>query len=221
MEAKTSELIKKSQEKRGAPGTLKAKIDGPITKAKVKALKNKPDATTLDKKQANFYLNMHGEETNLDESFEGMFGGTWARVAPTATQVGDYWDRGGLYHDHESVEEDCWPGYRQAGMKKKNGKTVPNCVPEEIDNDDETLEEAEHQGKKVTLNKPFRTPGGPKKFAVYTKNDKGNVVKVTFGDPNMEIKRDDPERRKSFRARHNCDNPGPKWKARYWSCKNW
>ena len=74
-------------------------------------------------------------------------------------------------------------------------------------------------GKK--LNKPFRTPKGPKKFSVYVKNEKGNVVKVNFGDPNMEIKRDDPARRKSFRARHNCENPGPKTKARYWSCKMW
>ncbi len=73
-----------------------------------------------------------------------------------------------------------------------------------------------------TLNKPFRTPGGPKKFSVYVKNEKGNVVKVNFGDPNMEIKRDDPARRKSFRARHGCDkNPGPKWKAKYWSCYQW
>jgi hypothetical protein len=73
--------------------------------------------------------------------------------------------------------------------------------------------------KNVTLNKPQR--GGSKKFYVYVKNDKGNIVKVSFGDPNMEIKRDDPARRKSFRARHNCDNPGPKWKARYWSCRQW
>ena len=72
-----------------------------------------------------------------------------------------------------------------------------------------------------TLNKPFRTSKGPKKFSVYVKNEKGNVVKVNFGDPNMEIKRDDPDRRKSFRARHNCANPGPKTKARYWSCKMW
>lgn len=73
-----------------------------------------------------------------------------------------------------------------------------------------------------TLNKPFRLPkGSPKKFGVYVKNDKGNVVLVKFGDPNMSIKRDDPERRKSYRARHNCDNPGPKWKANYWSCKMW
>ena len=76
-----------------------------------------------------------------------------------------------------------------------------------------------NKGKK--LNKPFRTPGGPKKFSVYVKNDKGNIVKVNFGDPGLSIKRDNPNRRKNFRARHNCDNPGPKWKARYWSCRNW
>ena len=81
------------------------------------------------------------------------------------------------------------------------------------------LTESEYQGKKVTLNNPVR--GGSKKFYVYVKNEKGNVVKVSFGDPNMEIKRDDPKRRKSFRARHDCANPGPKWKARYWSCWQW
>ena len=78
---------------------------------------------------------------------------------------------------------------------------------------------AKNEGKR--LNKPFRTPGGPKKFSVYVKNDKGNIVKVNFGDPGLSIKRDNPNRRKNFRARHNCDNPGPKWKARYWSCRNW
>lgn len=83
------------------------------------------------------------------------------------------------------------------------------------------LTEAIYKGKEVTLNKPFRTPNGPKKFAVYVKNDKGNTTIVRFGDPNMEIKRDDPKRRKNFRSRHNCDNPGPKWKPKYWSCKFW
>lgn len=81
---------------------------------------------------------------------------------------------------------------------------------------------AEYQGRKVKLGKPFRTPDGPKKMSVYVKNDKGNVVKVNFGDPNMEIKKDDPARRRSFRARHGCDkNPGPRWKAKYWSCRAW
>jgi hypothetical protein len=75
--------------------------------------------------------------------------------------------------------------------------------------------------KNPKLNKPFRTPGGPKKFSVYVKNDKGNIVKVNFGDPNMKIKSNIPGRRKNFRARHNCENPGPKTKARYWSCRQW
>ena len=87
--------------------------------------------------------------------------------------------------------------------------------------DEEDVTAAEYQGRSVTLNKPFRTKGGAKKFAVYTKNGSGNVVIVRFGDPNMEIKRDDPARRKAFRSRHNCDSPGPKWKARYWSCRQW
>jgi hypothetical protein len=72
------------------------------------------------------------------------------------------------------------------------------------------------------LNKPFRLPSGSnKKFGVYVQNDKGNIVKVTFGDPNLEIKRNNKERRDAFRARHGCDSPGPKWKAKYWSCKMW
>jgi hypothetical protein len=91
----------------------------------------------------------------------------------------------------------------------------------EILDEDGKIIAAEKNGRKVTLNKPFRTPDGPKKFSVYVKNGSGNVVKVNFGDPNMKIKKYIPERRKSFRARHNCDNPGPKWKARYWSCKAW
>ena len=88
--------------------------------------------------------------------------------------------------------------------------------------EDLDIMEAEYQGKKVKLNDPIRTSENPnKKFKVYTKGPNGNVVVVRFGDPNMEIKRDDPKRRASFRARHNCDNPGPKWKARYWSCYQW
>jgi hypothetical protein len=80
--------------------------------------------------------------------------------------------------------------------------------------------EAEYQGRKVTLNKPTR--GDVKKFKVYVKDPKtGNVKKVNFGDKNMRIKKSNPKRRKSFRARHNCKNPGPKTKARYWSCKKW
>jgi hypothetical protein len=82
-----------------------------------------------------------------------------------------------------------------------------------------SLDEAEHQGKTVTLNKP--SAGDVKKSKVYVMGPNGKVVKVNFGDKNMTIKKHIPGRRKSFRARHNCDNPGPKWKARYWSCKAW
>ena len=83
------------------------------------------------------------------------------------------------------------------------------------------LEEAEYRGRKVTLGKPFLTPGGPKKRSVYVKNAKGNVVKVNFGDPNLRIKKSIPGRRKSFRARHKCDTAKDRTTPRYWSCKAW
>ena len=86
-------------------------------------------------------------------------------------------------------------------------------------NEDE-LDEAEYQGRKVPLGKPMR--GDVKKFKVYVKDPKTkNVKKVNFGDPDMKIKKSNPARRRSFRARHNCDNPGPRTKARYWSCRKW
>jgi len=82
------------------------------------------------------------------------------------------------------------------------------------------IDEAEYRGRKVPLGKPMR--GDVKKFKVYVKDPKtGNVKKVNFGDPNMRIKKSNPARRRSFRARHNCANPGPRTKARYWSCRKW
>ena len=87
-------------------------------------------------------------------------------------------------------------------------------------NEDEALDEAEYRGRKVPLGKPMQ--GDVKKFKVYVKDPKtGNIKKVNFGDPNMRIKKSNPARRRSFRARHNCDNPGPRDKARYWSCRRW
>jgi hypothetical protein len=137
----------------------------------------------------------------------------------------------------ENLNEACWEGYKQVGGKMKNGKMVPNCVP--INEEDiieeycprclameimraqgQPLEEAEYHGRKVPLGKPMR--GDVKKFKVFVKDpSSGNVKKVNFGDPNMRIKKSNPARRKSFRARHNCDNPGPRTKARYWSCRKW
>lgn len=142
----------------------------------------------------------------------------------------------------EYIDEACWDGYQQIGMKKKGRKQVPNCVPikeadsycascliEAIRSCDENAEyinliepglnEAEYQGRKVQLGKPMR--GDVKKFKVYVKNGKGNVIKVNFGDPNMRIRKSNPARRRSFRARHRCATAKDRTSARYWSCRNW
>ena len=117
--------------------------------------------------------------------------------------------------------------YNMDLMRKSSGKNaslVKRRVPPK--NEDEELNEAEYQGRKVQLGKPMQ--GDIKKFKVYVKNDKGKVVKVNFGfggtsakGKRMSIKVKNPKRRAAFRARHNCENPGPRWKARYWSCKAW
>ena len=153
----------------------------------------------------------------------------------------------------DKLWEACWKGYEKKGMKKMFGKMYPNCVKKtkkegiqtttwlgenemywennlgeyggftfEVDED---LNEAEYQGRKVKLGKIMQ--GDTKKFKVYVKNPKGNVVKVNFGQGGgakggtMRIRKDNPKARKSFRAGHNCDNPGPRHKARYWSCRKW
>ena len=144
--------------------------------------------------------------------------------------------------DFDELDEGLWDNIRKkkarikAGsgekMRKKGEKGAPTpdqikraqeeCCAECLGYYDHQLTEAEYQGKKVTLNDPIRTSENPnKKFKVYVKNEKGKVVVVRFGDPNMGINRDNAERRKSFRARHNCSDPGPKTKARYWSCYQW
>ena len=150
-------------------------------------------------------------------------------------------------HAGEGVEEakatktrldpKCWKGKKIGNPKTKvkGGVRVNNCVPIEETyegdefyeaygelwyNEDQQLDEADYHGRKVPLGKPMR--GDVKKFKVYVKDPStGNIKKVNFGDPNMRIKKYIPARRKSFRARHNCDNPGPRTKARYWSCRKW
>jgi hypothetical protein len=150
-------------------------------------------------------------------------------------------------HAGEGVEEakatktrldpKCWKGKKIGNPKTKvkGGVRVNNCVPIEETyegdefyeaygelwyNEDQQLDEADYHGRKVPLGKPMR--GDVKKFKVYVKDPStGNIKKVNFGDPNMRIKKSIPARRKSFRARHNCANPGPRTKARYWSCRKW
>tara|TARA_B100000214_G_scaffold359899_1_gene321798 strand:- start:167 stop:670 length:504 start_codon:yes stop_codon:yes gene_type:complete len=145
--------------------------------------------------------------------------------------------------------EKCWPGHRKVGTQpgtgKNKGKRVNKCKRigeneysyDDDDafyedygvmwyNEDDIVDEAEYQGRKVKLGKPMA--GDVKKFKVYVKNPKGNVVKVNFGHggssvkgKSMRIRKNNPKARRSFRARHNCDNPGPRHKARYWSCRKW
>jgi hypothetical protein len=145
----------------------------------------------------------------------------FARVNSFVTKSAGTWGKADkdLAKQVEQIEEACWVGYKQVGMKKKGSKEVPNCVPEEKELNEwgEITEKDTKSGKE--LNNP--TKGDVKKYKVYVKNAKGNVVKVEFGDPNMSIKRDDPDARKNFRARHNCDQKKDKTTAGYWSCKFW
>ena len=137
----------------------------------------------------------------------------------------------------QRLDPKCWKGKKIGNPKTKvkGGVRVNNCVPVEETyegdefyeaygemwyNEDQQLDEAEYHGRKVPLGKPMR--GDVKKFKVYVKDPStGNIKKVNFGDPNMRIKKSNPARRRSFRARHNCANPGPRTKARYWSCRKW
>jgi hypothetical protein len=125
-----------------------------------------------------------------------------------------------------------WEYQQWVSANKQKSKNTPAMAEETYDDDDEFFEaygvmwydedmlnEAEYQGRKVQLGKPMQ--GDVKKFKVFVKNEKGNVIKVNFGDKNARIKKSNPARRKSFRARHNCDNPGPRTSARYWSCRKW
>ena len=176
------------------------------------------------------------------QDYDGMEG--FASNAQRRAAFASGYKAKGKKKKKEGIEEargTCWVGYQQLGMKKKGGKMVPNCVKEiteifyEEDGkgygytfeyiNDGKLDEAEYQGRKVKLGKIMQ--GDAKKFKVYVKNPKGNVVKVNFGQGGkakggtMKIRKSNPKARKSFRARHNCDNPGPRHKARYWSCRKW
>jgi len=125
-----------------------------------------------------------------------------------------------LLYKHNMIElneEDQWFVNSDIGKKVilENGEIIYLDAPFEIQ---EQLNEAKHHGKNVKLNSPFRTPGGPKKFAVYVKTPRGTIKKVTFGDPNLKIKNANRARAKSFRARHKCDQKKDRTTAGYWSC---
>ena len=118
----------------------------------------------------------------------------------------------GKQHGNSKIYDKCWKGYRKVPGKARGEEGSCKKIGEELD-------EAKYQGREVPLGKPMK--GDVKKSKVYVRKPNGKVVKVNFGDKNMKIKKSNPKRRKSFRARHNCANPGPRWKARYWSCRAW
>lgn len=129
-------------------------------------------------------------------------------------EVRNLWIMGDIklnYDDSELVKSDL-------GRKVMVNEEIIYLDAPFVDNDDDFLIEAKHRGKDVKLNKPFRTPGGPKKFAVYVKTPSGGIKKVTFGDPNLKVKNDNPKAAKSFRARHKCSEKKDKTTAGYWSC---
>jgi len=117
-------------------------------------------------------------------------------------------------------EDDIWLVESDLGKKVllENGDEVWLDAPMFEEEVEELLFEAKHRGKNVKLNSPFRTSGGPKKFAVYVKTPKGTIKKVTFGDPNLKVRNRNPKAAKSFRARHNCDQKKDRTMAGYWSC---
>jgi len=165
-------------------------------------------------------LTMESFKRYIDEKNVPNDPGKWAASKAAAKRKFDV---------YPSAYANAWAAKdykKKGGTWRKAKEEVETEVKEDYDwsfleEEGLPIMEAEYQGKKVKLNDPIRTSEVPsKKFKVYVKD--GDKVKVVrFGDPNMDIKRDDPERRKNFRARHNCDNPGPKTKARYWSCIQW
>lgn len=114
-------------------------------------------------------------------------------------------------------DEDRWIVESDLGKSiiLENGEKVWLDAPYE---DVDLLSEAKHRGKNVKLNSPFRTPGGPKKFAVYVKTPSGGIKKVTFGDPNLKVRNTNKKAAKSFRARHKCDQKKDRTTPGYWSC---
>lgn len=126
-----------------------------------------------------------------------------------------------LYFDNKIELNDDDAELVESDLGKKSlyeGREVYLDAP--LEEEEDMLMEAKHRGRTVKLNRPFRTPGGPKKYAVYVKNKKGNIIKVTFGDPNLRVRGRSAARRKSFAARHKCSQKKDRTKAGYWSCRS-
>lgn len=165
--------------------------------------------------QISEFLNYHLKHNiGLLDSVFRIGSDSWLNCINEARSL---WEEGHI----ELEDDDLFLISTDAGKKGMfEGEEVVLDVPfefEELEESEEDLYEAEYKGKKVQLNKPRRM-SGKHKFRVFTKNDKGNVVKVEWGQPGATIKNNDPKASKSFRARHKCKTPGPRWKARWWAC---
>ncbi len=167
-----------------------------------------------------------------DESLESQVAQILKRFDENMNEIGGYGDPDQSkivallsQGDVEGAVEEVWYAYAdQDGGELRNMDSYIEDLEDQFADLAQgskygSVDEAEYRGKNVPLGK--KLPGDVKKSKVYVRKPNGNIVKVNFGDKKMRIKKSNPARRKSFRARHNCKNPGPRWKARYWSCRSW
>jgi hypothetical protein len=174
--------------------------------------KNMDGVLSADELEHHFDLNSDGEVTPYEYAYhiEWHLGHPEVLRDRVKKAIGDYREQ------KIELEEEIW-----SGADLEDGTPVCEaCLVDLLEKSENSLFEAKYRGRTVKLNKPMR--GDVKKFKVFVRDPStGNIKKVNFGDKKMRIKKSNPKRRKSFRARHNCKNPGPKTKARYWSCRKW
>jgi hypothetical protein len=188
---------------------------------------NKPTMTHYNEDRIKRISNLVLEQLNDEISFDELSSLKKINSLVNRQEVIDWFNQNDI--DYVTMTDiEMYIMYIEKNIEDSNINTEDDygSVEETDFIPDDVLNEAEYQGRKVQLGKIMQ--GDIKKFKVYVKNDKGRVVKVNFGfggksakGKRMVIKKNNPERRKSFRARHNCDNPGPRWKPKFWACKTW
>ena len=219
LDEKIAGLVKKS-EQTGVPyGILKKSYDRGMAAWKGG---HRPGATQQQWAFARVNSMLTGGKADPDLQKQIKDGGYKKKKKASKESVDEWFNSDETIQLYQERYGSEWEEKLNNTYERMLSKLDESCCEDCENHFNHVIEAAEYQGKKVKLNDPIRTSENPnKKFKVYVKNEKGKVVVVRFGDPNMGINRDDPERRKAFRARHNCDDPGPKWKARYWSCYQW
>lgn len=171
-----------------------------------------PSMTLLEKVEISSELKYHiDNKISLSENVFRIYSDSYFNLI---NEVRNLYESGLI----SLCSEDRWIVESDLGKSVllENGRQVWLDAP--IEEEEDMIMEAEHRGKKVKLNSPFRTPGGPKKFAVYVKSPGGNIKKVTFGDPNLRVRNRSKKAAKSFTARHKCSQKKDRTTAGYWSC---